>query len=97
MSAYLVAFADVRDQEQFHVGYVEKAYPIVLRHGGKALSIAPTSKAKEGNFLPGEIVIIQFPDMDHAEAFYNDPEYRPLVEFRQTISDTHLGLFPGLE
>ena len=96
MSAYLVAFADVKDQEQFVSGYVEKAYPIVLRHGGKALCIAPTN-AKEGNFPPGEIVIIEFPDMDHAEAFYNDPEYQPLIQFRQTISDTHLGLFPGLE
>ena len=97
MSAYLVAFADVKDAEVFQNEYFAKASPIVAKYGGKAICVTSSDNAKEGNFPPGNLVIIEFPDMDAAEGFYNDPDYQPLISVRQSVCDTHLGLFPGVE
>ena len=97
MSAYLVGFTDIRHEEVFQKEYVEKALPILEKHNAKVLCIAPSGNAKEGIFPPGEIVIIEFPNMSDAEAFYTDPEYQPLIKFRQTICDSQLGLFQGIE
>lgn len=97
MSAYLVAFVDVKGADAFQTDYVEKAFPIVAKYGGKPICIAPADNAKEGSFPAGNLVIIEFADMAAAEGFYNDPDYQPLIPVRQTISDAQLGLFPGVE
>ena len=97
MSAYLVAFADVKDVERFQAEYAAHTGAILAKYGGRPICVTSSDNAKEGNFPPGNLVIVEFPDMESAEGFYNDPEYQPLIAVRQSICDTHLGLFPGLE
>lgn len=97
MRAYLVAFADVKDFEKFQTEYAAKADGILKKYSGKAICVATADDAKEGCFPAGNLVIIEFPDMASAEGYYNDPEYQPLIKVRQSICDTQLGLFPGLE
>lgn len=96
MSAYLVAFADVKDGDKFQNEYAAKVGPIVEKYSGKFLCATPADNAKEGSFPAGNLVIVEFPDMDSAEGFYNDPDYQPLKAVRQSICDTQLGLFPGV-
>lgn len=97
MSAYLVAFADVKDMDKFQNEYGANVGPIVARHGGKLVCATPADNAKEGSFPAGNLVIVEFPDLAAAEAFYSDPEYQPLIKVRQSAADTQLGIFPGME
>lgn len=39
-------------------------------------------KVIEGSIPEGRIVVVEFPSMQHAEAFYNDPDYQPFKEIR---------------
>lgn len=94
-TVYMIAFVNVEDRvDQYTSQYITNALPLVMKHGGKVLSAADTSVVKEGSFPPGRIAIAAFPDMEHAEAFYNDPEYQPLIKVRQGIGDSVLGFFP---
>jgi uncharacterized protein (DUF1330 family) len=41
-------------------------------------------------------VIIEFPSADHAQAFYEDPQYQPYLDARKAGADTTLVLVEGL-
>ena len=46
--------------------------------------------------LPSAIVILEFPSMAQAKAWYNDPAYAPLIKLRQSGSDLDFVLVEGL-
>ena len=46
--------------------------------------------------LPTSYVILEFPSMDQARAFYNDPAYAPFIALRQGGSDLEMVLVEGL-
>jgi uncharacterized protein (DUF1330 family) len=46
--------------------------------------------------LPSVIVVLEFPTMAQARAWYNDPEYAPLIKLRQSGSDLDFILVEGL-
>jgi uncharacterized protein (DUF1330 family) len=46
--------------------------------------------------LPGVLVVLEFPSMEHARAWYHDPEYAPLITLRQTGSDLDFILVEGV-
>lgn len=52
----------------------------------------------EGNRpLPNSLVIIEFPTLELAKAWYYDTDYAPLITLRQTVSTTEITLIDGLE
>ena len=46
--------------------------------------------------LPSTIVVLEFPSMEHAKAWYNDPAYTPMIKLRQSGSDAEIVLVQGL-
>jgi len=46
--------------------------------------------------LPSVIVVLEFPSMAQAKAWYNDPAYAPLIKLRQTGSDLDFVLVEGV-
>jgi uncharacterized protein (DUF1330 family) len=70
---------------------------IVAKHGGKYLVRGGQMERLEGRApLPTSYVILEFPSMDHARAFYNDPAYAPFIALRQGGSDLEMVLVEGL-
>ncbi len=65
-----------------------------MKHGGKVLAESDELEVMEGEFPPGRIAITEFPSRGAAQAFYNDPEYHPLIYVRQNFGDSALGFFP---
>ena len=45
---------------------------------------------------PDEAVIVEFPTVEKAEAYYNDPRYEPYRETRKAATDTTLVLVQGV-
>jgi uncharacterized protein (DUF1330 family) len=41
--------------------------------------------------------ILQFPSLDAAEAFWNDPEYQRVAPIRRSGSDSHVIIIEGAE
>ncbi len=91
MAAYVIASLQVRDAS-WREAYSPKTGELIRKHGGKVLTpCASKVEALEGNTkLPTNVVIIEFPSQDQAKAWYNEPEYAPLIKLRQTGADGEL-------
>ena len=88
MAAYLIAEHIVTDAEKFKE-YVAKVGPMIARHGGRYLTKGGSHKMPEGgHWKPERVAIIEFPDMDALNGWYNSAEYQPLIALRkQSTSD----------
>ena len=96
MPAYLVGGVDVSDPSWLEE-YGPKTAALVEKHGGKYLVRGGEMDVKEGSTPSGRVVVvIEFPSMENARAWYDDPEYAPLIKLRQTGSSGDLVLVDGL-
>ena len=95
MSAYLIANVDVKDTEKFKD--YSKAIPSVLKQfGGKLLVRGGDFEICEGNWNPKMLVVVEFESMQKAKQFYNSPEYKALIDLRQSSAYTELVFVDGL-
>jgi uncharacterized protein (DUF1330 family) len=93
MPAYLIAQHIVTDPAKFHE-YVTKVGPMMAKHGARYLTKGSTHKLPEGgHWKPERVVIIEFPDMDALNGWYNSPEYQPLIALRKSCTSDQDMLF----
>lgn len=97
MAAYvIVRVLEMRDTG-WREEYAPKTSALVQKHGGKFIVRGGAKERLEGTGkLPVNIVVIEFPSVEHAKAWYNDPDYAPLVKLRQSGSDAELVLVEGV-
>ncbi len=96
MAAYVIARTEVRDTAWL-AEYRPKTKALVKKHSGKFLAGGGVKESLEGSGkLPSNIIVIEFPSMDHAKAWYNDPEYAPLIKLRQSSASAEIVLVEGL-
>lgn len=79
MSVYTIAHIDVHDDENY-AKYAALAGPAVAKFGGEFLARGGETAVMEGQ-ARSRNVIIKWPDMDTAKAFYNSPEYQEALKF----------------
>jgi uncharacterized protein (DUF1330 family) len=96
MAAYMIGRIQLRDTSWIEK-YRATVPSIVARHGGKYLVRGGKMDRLEGKeALPSSYVVIEFPTIEKARAFYDDPEYKPFIELRQTGSDLEMVAVEGL-
>lgn len=88
MPAYLIAEHIITDAAKFEE-YRTKVGPTIASYGGRYLTKGGSHRLPEGgHWKPERVVIIEFPDMRSLDAWYNSPEYQPLIPIRkQSTSD----------
>lgn len=70
---------------------------LIEKHGGRYIAQGGKMEAVEGSQpLPSAMVLIEFPDMESAHAWHDDPDYQPLIALRQGKSQLELTLVEGL-
>ena len=62
--------------------YRSKVKPTVERYGGRYVVVGGECQTVEGNHHLSFPVLIEFPDLNAARAWYHSQEYRPLRELR---------------
>ena len=96
MAAYMVVnIAEVTDPAAFEE-YRAKVPAVIRKHGGEYIVRGGEWHIAEGNWKPGRIVILRFPGMKAARAFYDDPEYEPLKALRQRASNGDIVFVEGV-
>lgn len=93
MSAYMMAFVRINDFEAYNREYAPLAFPLVEKHGGQPLVMTENVHPLEGTLPEGRLVIVEFPSLENAKAFYADPDYQPLIKVRQQYSDSEAVIF----
>ena len=95
MTYYAVAKVTLKD-DAWVPSYLETVTALVHKHGGKYLARTPNMDQIEGQYpAPNVFVIIEWPSKEAAEAFYNDPEYKPHLDARIAGSDSEFTLVAG--
>jgi uncharacterized protein (DUF1330 family) len=86
MPAYLIAEHTITDTAKFEE-YRTKVAPMIAKFGGKYLTKGGSHRIfeKKDNAVwqPERVVIIEFPDRAALNAWYNSPDYQPLIALRR--------------
>jgi uncharacterized protein (DUF1330 family) len=94
MAAYVIADVTVKDPETY-AEYRKQVPATVAKHGGRFLVRGGAWEPLEGDWRPGRVVVLEFPDVAAAKAWYTSQEYGPLIKIRQSASTGHVILVEG--
>ena len=94
MPAYMIARVLVNDPDEY-MKYVAKTSPIVEQCGGRFIVRGGNPTAIEGPESDHRIVVVEFPDRDAANRFYECDEYRAARLIRFAASDGDVILVDG--
>jgi uncharacterized protein (DUF1330 family) len=65
-------------------------------YGGRYLTRGGATNVLEGDWTPKRFVILEFPTMAQARAWWSSPEYAEAKALRQAIATTRMVLTEGL-
>jgi uncharacterized protein (DUF1330 family) len=81
MPAYVIVDVEVSDPVKY-AAYREMAPPVIAAHGGRYLVRGGAMTVLEGDWSPERVVVLEFPTIEDAKAFYHSPEYGHAREVR---------------
>jgi uncharacterized protein (DUF1330 family) len=81
MAAYMLVDCSVIDLAKYEE-YKRVAQAAIAQHGGRYLARGGETVVLEGSWQPNRVVIVEFPDLQRAQAFYDSPEYRAARQAR---------------
>ena len=91
-AAYLIYRADVRDLEAYKHNYMDVTTALIKQFGGKWLARGGKITTLEGgdasnkpDLILQRMVLIEFPNMDAAKAFFHSEEYQEARQQRLSI------------
>ena len=71
-------------------GLGAKTWGKVLAGAGSAMERLEGQRA-----LPSVMILLEFPSLEQAKAWYNDPEYAHMIHLRQTGADAEIIVVDG--
>ena len=89
MTAYLIADTQITDRQTYDE-YKRQVAPLIAKFGGRFLVRGGRHEVLEGSLQVQRLVVIEFPSMEVLKAWYNSPEYAPLLAMRQPAATDHL-------
>jgi uncharacterized protein (DUF1330 family) len=95
MAAYIVVEVDVQDAARYE-DYKRMVPPTLAQYGGRLIVRGGAAETLEGDWSPLRIVIVEFPSVEQARAWWDSPEYAPAKELRQATARTQMILVEGV-
>jgi uncharacterized protein (DUF1330 family) len=93
MGGYVLANVSWTNEDA-RQAYIDLLGPSLDAHGGAVTTASHDVRALEGDWQPdGVLVLISFPTVEGALAWYNSEEYRPALEIRKRSSSSRLLIF----
>jgi uncharacterized protein (DUF1330 family) len=94
MSAYVIVEVNVTDAKLYDE-YKKLVPATVEKYGGRFAVRGGTVESKEGGWAPTRMVVLEFPSMEKARAWYHSPEYAPALALRHKAASAKLILVEG--
>lgn len=94
MPAYIVAFVEVLDEEKFRA-YQRAASESFAAYGARFLTPGGSHKVLEGVAEDRTCVLVEFPSMEQAEAFWKSDAYQSAVRLREGAANMQVILMGG--
>ena len=96
MSAYIIVDVAVHDPERYQE-YISVAPDFVAKHQGRYIVRGGEVAVAEGDWQPERLVVVEFPSLEHAHAFLQDPEYRSVAAIRHASTTSNLIVVDGFD
>lgn len=96
MKAYVIVDVTITDPERYEA-YKKLTPGSLVPFEGKFLVRGGACETLEGSWHPGRIVILEFPSMEKAKAWWSSAGYAPAKALRQSASDTKMIVVGGAE
>jgi uncharacterized protein (DUF1330 family) len=95
MPAYVIAQVTVRDAATYQ-RYRELAPISIAAYGGRYLARGGATMTLTGGWQPTRLVVVEFPSVGEARAWWDSPEYAEAKSIREASADAQIVLTEGL-
>ena len=95
MPAYVIADIDVQDAEKFEE-YKKTAAATSVPFGARYLVRGGKVEGLEGGWMPKRFVIIEFPSVEQAKAWWNSQGYAGPKAIRQSCAKSNFIVVEGM-
>lgn len=94
MKAYVIVDVSITDPEKYEA-YKKLTPGSLVPFEGKFIVRGGDTETLEGSWKPGRIVILEFPSLNQARAWWSSEGYAPAKALRQSASVTQMILVEG--
>ena len=95
MSAYVVVNIHITDTEKFE-GYKQAVPHTIAQYGGRYLVRGGKAETLEGAWSPERVVVLEFPSLERAKAWYESSEYAEPKALRHACARSDIILVEGM-
>lgn len=95
MPAYVIARIEVTNWDKYKE-YVKETPGVIAKFGGRFIARGGEKVTLEGPEETRRVVLIEFPSMEKAKAFYSSPEYVMVRKLREGAAEAQLIAIEGL-
>jgi uncharacterized protein (DUF1330 family) len=95
MPAYIIAEVEVTDAAGFEE-YRKLVPPTIEKYGGRYVVRGGVTKTLEGGWAPKRLVVLEFPNAEQAQRWYDCEEYRAPKALRIKTTRSRLILVEGV-
>jgi uncharacterized protein (DUF1330 family) len=94
-SAYILANVDVKDPAAYEE-YKRLSTIAMKAHGAEVCVRGGKTEVLEGDWTPHRVVLLKFPSVEKAKAFYDSTEYRAAIKARENVAVMRMVLIEGV-
>ena len=94
MAAYVIVEVTVHD-EQAYEAYKKLTPATIAAYDGQFVVRGGKTETLEGDWQPQRVVVLQFPTLEKAKAWWASPEYAPAKKIRQRVATTKMLVVEG--
>ena len=96
MAAYFIVDQyEVTDPETMKT-YAAGVADTIRQHGGRLIVRGGAFEVREGDYQPGRIIVLEFPDMAALKGWYDGPAYAGLKAMRLRSSKSNAVMVEGV-
>ena len=96
MPAYIVVEVEVHDSARYEK-YKSMVPPSLAAYGGRFLIRGGKVETLEGDWAPQRFVMVEFPSLERAKAWWGSTEYAEAKALRQATAKTQMIVVEGVE
>lgn len=95
MAAYIVVDVAITDPQEYRT-YTQQVPATLEKYGGRFIVRGGQTETLEGDWQPGRFVILEFPSVEQARAWYSSPEYTAIIGIRHHAANSNMILVQGV-
>jgi uncharacterized protein (DUF1330 family) len=94
MKAYIIVDVNIKDPVRYE-DYKKMTPGSLVPYEGKFIVRGGPTETLEGDWTPGRIVLVEFPSVEKAKAWWSSEGYAPAKALRQATAETKMILVEG--